>query len=238
MSRPDPYTSIRTESPAPAVGLIRLERSETLNALNQAVEREVLAAALAFDTDRDGRAGLPGYRGYVRRLGPARAATHAADRGRRRVRAGRWLRVGHALRHPDRRGHRRIRPARDQAGYPARNRGDTADRPGRRQSESDGPGPDRADDGRPRGRASGPGQPNRAGGRHARRGARRGRDDRGHVETGRRGRDRGRGPSLRNRPDRRGALRTGSVRGRFATADRTEGMAAFLNKRQARFTDR
>lgn len=27
-------------------------------------------------------------------------------------------------------------------------------------------------------------------------------------------------------------------RGRFATADRTEGMAAFLNKRQARFTDR
>ncbi|GGJ59462.1 enoyl-CoA hydratase [Streptomyces brasiliensis] len=48
---PDPYTSIRTEVPVPGVGLIRLERPKALNALNQAVQAEVLAAASAFDTD-------------------------------------------------------------------------------------------------------------------------------------------------------------------------------------------
>ncbi|MEV0336958.1 enoyl-CoA hydratase-related protein [Nocardia sp. NPDC050717] len=46
------YETILVDEARPGVGLITLRRPERLNALNRTVEREVLAAALAFDRDR------------------------------------------------------------------------------------------------------------------------------------------------------------------------------------------
>jgi enoyl-CoA hydratase len=51
MSVADPYTSIGPIVPAPGVSLIRLERPKALNALNRTAERELLAAASAYDAD-------------------------------------------------------------------------------------------------------------------------------------------------------------------------------------------
>ncbi|MGV9800069.1 enoyl-CoA hydratase-related protein [Mycobacterium sp. NPDC003449] len=46
-----PYTTIDTARPAPGVGLIRLNRPDALNALNQTVESEVVHAVYEFDAD-------------------------------------------------------------------------------------------------------------------------------------------------------------------------------------------
>jgi len=45
------YTTIATSRPVAGVGLIRLDRPDALNALNQTLEAEVLDAARAFDSD-------------------------------------------------------------------------------------------------------------------------------------------------------------------------------------------
>lgn len=43
------YTTIATSRPVAGVGLIRLDRPDALNALNQTLEAEVLDAARDFD---------------------------------------------------------------------------------------------------------------------------------------------------------------------------------------------
>ncbi|MGW2651822.1 enoyl-CoA hydratase-related protein [Streptomyces sp. NPDC001393] len=51
MTESPTYTMIDSSVPQPGVGLIRLDRPGTLNALNSTVEREILSAATAFDAD-------------------------------------------------------------------------------------------------------------------------------------------------------------------------------------------
>lgn len=46
-----PYETILTETPAPGVGLIRLNRPQALNALNSQMSAEIFAAMEAFDSD-------------------------------------------------------------------------------------------------------------------------------------------------------------------------------------------
>ncbi|MCU0514474.1 MAG: enoyl-CoA hydratase-related protein [Anaerolineae bacterium] len=45
------YEFVLTETPAPGVGVIRLNRPAALNALNQALMRDLMAALLAFEAD-------------------------------------------------------------------------------------------------------------------------------------------------------------------------------------------
>lgn len=45
------YEMILTESPAPGVGLVRINRPQALNALNSQVSREIFSALEAFDAD-------------------------------------------------------------------------------------------------------------------------------------------------------------------------------------------
>ena len=86
---------------------------------------------------------------------PRRA--QARHRGGRRLCARRRLRARHAVRHPDRRRQREVRPARDEPGHHARLRRHPAPAALHEQGEGHGPVPHRAHDGRPGGGARRPG---------------------------------------------------------------------------------
>ena len=126
------------------VGTITLNRPKALNALNSQVMDEVTTAAAEFDDDpghrRDHhhrqREGLRGGRGHqgdgrpvvrrrvrlrlLRAMGQVRRHPHTDHRRGRRLRARRRLRAGDDVRPADRRRHREVRPARDQARRAAR----------------------------------------------------------------------------------------------------------------------
>ena len=92
------YETILVETARPGVGLITLNRPKSLNALNSTIEREVLAAALAFEQSAEigaivitgserafaaaGFVILPGRRHTVSRVETARRTGIEAPEGR------------------------------------------------------------------------------------------------------------------------------------------------------------
>ena len=120
------------------VGTITLNRPKALNALNSQVMHEVTTAAAEFDNDPGSApSSSPATRRRSRRVptsrrcrscpsatcsartssprGEAGRGAHAADRRGGGLRARRRLRAGDDVRPADRRRHRQVRPARDQA---------------------------------------------------------------------------------------------------------------------------
>ena len=141
-------------------------------------------------------------------------------------------------RHHHRGGQRQVRPARDQARrHSGLWRHAAADARGR-QGQGDGPDPDRPDDGRGRGRARGARRARRAGGEPDGRGDEGRRDHRRH----------GAAVGLCGEGSVNRAFETTLAEGvrferrvfhaLFATEDQKEGMAAFVEKRPAKFKNK
>ena len=203
------------------VGTITLNRPKALNALNSQVMNEVTTAAAEFDNDagigaiiitgneKAFAAGAdikemaePVVRRRVRRrllraVGQVRRDPHADHRRGRGLRARRRLRAGDDVRSADRRRHREIRPARDQARRAARHGRLTAADPRDRQGQGHGPDPDRPQHGRRGGRTRRAGVARRARRQAARRGQRRRQDHRRDVAVGVADGQGGRQPRLR-----------------------------------------
>ena len=118
------------------VGIIRLNRPQRMNALNDALAKELSAALHAFDDDAGigcivitgnekafaagADIGAMAEWDYAKVYGDdyitrdweeIRPHPQAGDRGGRGLRAGRRLRAGDGVRHDHRRRHREVRPA-------------------------------------------------------------------------------------------------------------------------------
>ena len=125
------------------VGLVRLNRPAALNALNAQVIEELGAALDGFEAD-DGigcivitgsekafaagadikemqsKTYMSAFKeDFIYQVVPGRQHPQARGRSGRRLRARRWMRAGHDVRHHHRRRHGQVRPAGDQAGCDA-----------------------------------------------------------------------------------------------------------------------
>ena len=160
------------------VGLVRLNRPQRMNALNDALAVELKDALERFDADDaiaaivitgndkafaagadigamaewDYAEGLPRQLHHAG-LGARAPRAQAGDRGGLRLRARRRLRARDGLRPHHRGGHGEIRPARDHDRHDAGDGRHAAAAARRGQGEGDGLVPDGPDDRRRRGRA-------------------------------------------------------------------------------------
>ena len=158
------------------VGIIRLNRPQALNALNQALKAELHQAIEAFDADDNigcmlitgsekafaagadikemaDKTFIEAYLGnFAADWDRGGARAQADRRGGRRLCARRRLRGRHAMRHHHRRRQRQIRPAGNQARRHSGHRRHAAADARDRQGQGDGSDPDRPHDGRRGGR--------------------------------------------------------------------------------------